>query len=71
MLGLVWSREPWDGRSPRSLTKARLGFIFKAEPQKHERFFVDPDQLDLFRETKPRRPLYGGAPSLLPLPGGS
>ncbi len=39
---------PWRGVSPRVLTRGRLAFIFKPEAQKHERFFVDPDQLLLW-----------------------
>ncbi len=69
----LWERElsrlPWRGRSPRSLTRAAKRFILKPEAQKHERFFMDPFQYDLFPAVTTRRPLYGGAPSLLPLPG--
>jgi len=66
------ARLPWEGRSPRSLTLTRFprALFFKRERQEHERFFADPDQIDLFRsgvETLPGiRSL--GAPSLLPLP---
>ena len=66
----LWELElavmPWRGVSPRGLTRARLGVIFKPRGEEHERFFADPDQLDLFPEDKPR-PLYKGAPLLIPL----
>ncbi len=59
---------PWAGRSPRDLTRVRNLLFFKRELQKDDRFFVDPNQYDLFRAAITGRPLYGGAPSLLPLP---
>ncbi len=60
---------PWDGRSPRVLTRARLGVILNPRGgEKHERFFVDPCQLEMFREAiTPPTPIWGGSPSLLPL----
>jgi len=60
---------PWYGRSPRSLTRASKALFFKRERQKEDRFFVDPDQLDLIRAAR-KRPLgtHRGAPLLLPLP---
>jgi len=67
-LRLEWGREPWEGRSPRGLTRASKALFLRREPQKDDRFFVDPDQYDLFRAAIPGRPQYGGAPSLLPLP---
>jgi len=59
---------PWQGRSPRALTKCKKALFLRREPQKDDCFFVDPDQMDLFHAAKkgPRR--YAGAPSLLPLP---
>ena len=67
----MWPSEvvalPWGGRSPRSLTRAAKALFFKRERQKNDRFFVDPDQYDLFRAAIPGRPQYGGAPTLLPL----
>ena len=66
---------PWGGRSPRSLTRVRQGLtsvdlslFSRREPQKDDRFLVDPDQYDLFRAAIPGRRRYGGAPMLLPLP---
>ena len=70
----VWEAEvavlPWRGRSPRELTKSRKALFLSQEAQKSERFFVDPDQLEMFGRPKkgPRR--YAGAPLLLPLKGG-
>jgi len=41
-----------------------LGFILKPEAQKHERFFVEPDQLVLALAA-PKAPwIYQGAPLL-------
>ena len=59
---------PWDGRSPRSLTRSAKALFFKRERQKNERFFVDVNQMDLFSRRQPGLPQYGGAPSLLPVP---
>ena len=63
-------RIPWGGISPRDLTRSRLALFSRQEPQKDDRFFVDPDQYDLFLAAITGRHRYGGAPSLLPLPGG-
>ena len=60
---------PWNGRSPRSLTRAAKASFLRREPQKDERFFVDPEQYDMFRRRKRKAPpLRGGAP-LLKEPG--
>ena len=68
----LWEREiakiPWRGMSPRSLTSCRKALFLRREPQKDDRFFVDPNQYDLFRAAIPGRPQYGGAPCVLPLP---
>ncbi len=61
---------PWDGKSPRDLTRARIALFSKRERQKDDRFFVDSVQYDLFLAAIPGRLQYGGAPSLLPLPRG-
>ena len=68
-----WQEEldalPWQGRSPRGLTRAALALFFKRERQKNERFFVDPNQLGFFRVAeKAPRVVPRGAPSLLPFP---
>ena len=79
-LGLGQSRVPWDGRSPRGLTKVAMGLtnvpialVFNREVAGHEVFFRDTNQVDLwpsepaFWEKEPPH-LWGGSPSLLPLP---
>jgi len=62
--------QPWDGRSPRGLTKVALGLILKPRGVRRESIFADPLQIDMFaRKRAPRLRL--GAPSastLLPLP---
>ena len=64
----LWQEEldasPWGGRSPRSLTRVALGFIFEARAAKDERFFVDPDQLrfSFLGDKAPWK--YQGAPLL-------
>ncbi len=59
---------PWRGRSPRALTRGNKALFLSREAQKHERFFVDPAQSDMFLAAKREPPRYEGAPSLLPLP---
>jgi len=62
---------PWDGRSPRSLTKAARALFLSESGRGHE---VDPNQIEMFRiarrrgRTEKRGPLYEGAPSLFLLP---
>jgi len=58
-------RIPWNGTSPRSLTRAAQALFLKRERQKDERFFVDPEQVDLFRAAIKKAPwVYQGAPLL-------
>ncbi len=49
---------PWDGRSPRSLTKSFLRFVEKsrtfAKPATVMPTFTDPAQLTIFLEGSPR-----------------
>jgi len=60
--------QPWGGQSLRALTRVANSFIFKAKPPKDERFFIDPEQLELFViDTKVSPRIWGGTPSLLPL----
>jgi len=68
-LGL-FAGEPWEGRSPRALTRVNMGLIFKALAEESASDFVDPLQLDLFPRRRQRPRFTGGAsaPSLLPLP---
>ena len=69
-LGDVRVRIPWQGTSPRALTRAQISLSFERERQGHE---VDPLQYDLFGggvrggHLGQRGFAYGGAPSLLPL----
>jgi len=71
----LWEPEvnalPWRGVSPRALTRAAKALFLSREAQKDDRFFVDPNQLDLFRAVRKRRPQYGGAPTLRRLPDGT
>ena len=69
-LSLSMERLPWEGKSPRSLTRGAIALFLRREPQKDDRFFVDPDQYDLFLAAITGRPRYGGAPTLVPLPRG-
>jgi len=68
-LGDVHLKLPWEGRSPRGLTRVALSPFFKAQAAKDARH-RDPTQLDLFVRNGRRKPpeLYRGASPLLPLP---
>ncbi len=55
---------PWRGVSPRELTRGRKALFLAQEAQKGDRFFVDPNQLDLFKRRGPELPKYSGAPLL-------
>ena len=63
---------PWEGKSPRALTRARSSLFLRPEPPGHE-VVLDPLQLELWpvprKATRKRRPRPGsvGALSLLPL----
>jgi len=56
---------PWQGQSPRGLTKAQKALFLRREPQKDERFFVDPDQVDMWLPAKKAPRKYRGAPLLV------
>jgi len=64
----LWQGEldalPWQGRSPRVLTRGHLGLIFKARAVKSVSEFVDPLQLELRLTTKKAPWVYRGAPLL-------
>ena len=60
--------EPWSGKSPRALTRGRLGLIFRARADRARVMRPDPLQLELFPRRRQRLNLVGGAPTLLPLP---
>ena len=61
------ARLPWNGRSPRALTRSAMALFLRRKPQKADRFFVDPEQYDMFPAAKTGPPQYGGAPLLVPL----
>ncbi len=60
--------EPWDGRSPRALTRVGVGFILKPGGGESGDVFVDPEQYDLWppdlRPGKKAPRIYLGAPLL-------
>jgi len=55
---------PWNGRSPRGLTKAAQALFLSQAAQKSVSEFVDPEQGDLWKKAAPE---YSGAATLLPL----
>ncbi len=57
---------PWEGRSPRGLTRVRISSIFKAQAEKSVSDFVNPDQIEM-SQLRQESPLYEGAPLLSPL----
>ena len=66
-----WVPLPWDGRSPRSLTRGAKALFLRRKPQKADRFFVDPDQLEVFGRRKKAPWGYQGAPLLKELDDGA
>ena len=69
--------EPWEGRSPRVLTRGHLGLIFNPRGEKSAGDFVNPAQLEFWpvgrsARNKIRGPAKRGpfpsAPTLLSLP---
>ncbi len=67
--GLERVRIPWDGRSPRALTRAALSSIFKAQAVKSTSDLVLSNQIEMFSLTA-KGPLYEGASLLLPFDSG-
>jgi len=67
----LWQEEldalPWQGRSPRALTRGAQLLFFRREPQEDDRFFADADQVDMWPPGKKAPRFYRGAPLLLPL----
>ncbi len=56
---------PWEGRLPRGLTRGAIALFSRREPQKDERFVLDPDQVDMFRRRLKKAPGKSpGAPLL-------
>jgi len=71
-LGL-FAEEPWEGRSPRVLTRGHLGLIFKPQGGEALADRIDPCQVEMFprlerRRERTRRNVAPCAPTLLPLP---
>jgi len=61
---------PWQGRSPRGLTRVALGVILKAQAGKSMSDFVsDENQYDLWVSIKRLPWVYQGAPLLRDLEG--
>ncbi len=61
--------EPWGGHSPRALTRARLGLIFKPQGVETRVTFLDPLQVLMFPRRRQRsKEQSRTAPTLLPLP---
>jgi len=68
----LWQAEldalPWQGRSPgemaRVLTEERIALFLRREPQKDDRFFVDPNQLEMWPAATKAPWIYQGAPLL-------
>jgi len=66
----LFAGEPWDGRSPRVLTRGHLGIIFKARAAKSTGATDFCEQLELWPKPAEERPfIYEGAPLLQPLRG--
>ena len=59
---------PWNGRSPRGLTRGSQVVILKAQAGKGRPQTRMPAQRDLFEDWQ-SGPCYTGAGTLLPLPG--
>ncbi len=66
---------PWDGQSPRALTRRFIPLFLRQKPSGSTRFYADPEQLELWPnegptpKEKPSELVFArGAPSLLPLP---
>jgi len=56
---------PWEGRSPRALTRGYKRFTLKAQAEKSVSDFVgDPGQFDLWLPEKKAPWIYQGAPLL-------
>ncbi len=62
------SRVPWEGRSPRSLTRGAVDFIFKPSGKKSMSDLLSPAQLEFWRRIEVPRGELPGAPLLLGLP---
>ncbi len=61
-------RVPWNGRSPRELTRAHNSLFLRHGPQKSVSDLVCVGQLELFVAGQNAAPPNGGAVPLMPLP---
>ncbi len=67
---------PWDGQSPRVLTRGFIPLFLRQKPPSHEVFF-NPEQLELWpieappREKSPRGSTPGASLLLKPFKGGA
>ena len=62
-------RIPWDGQSPRALTRVANSIFLRRKPQKDAWDVLCEIQYDLWPAAKTAAPpVWGGSPSLLPLP---
>ena len=60
---------PWEGRSPRGLTRGANLVILKAQAASRMTEAKFGDQIEMWpTEQKPAPHVWGGGPSLLPLP---
>ncbi len=64
----LFPQEPWDGRSPRGLTRVGLGVILKPGGVESVSDVLDPLQVLMFPRRRQRRRQSRTAPLLLPLP---
>ena len=66
----VLDAQPWQGKSPRELTRGYKALFLRREPQKDDRFLVGSFQHDLFHAAKEGSRRYAGAPLLFPFKDG-
>jgi len=72
-LGALFQGEPWDGASPRVLTRGHLARILQPQGAKARAIYLDPLQYELWPPVvrargSSRAPSSVGAETLLPLP---
>ena len=61
----MFKGEPWEGRSPRALTRGYKALFLRREPQKSMSDLVSDDQLELWPAAKKAPWVYQGAPLLV------
>ncbi len=60
----VRRRIPWGGTYSRVLTRGSRLVFLRREPQKDDRYFVDPNQVDMWLPAEKAPWVYQGAPLL-------